>query len=94
MLPPAEALPTVETVAKARELLAADKKLALEMLAQAGEDDLENKRLAAPWSPQQETQLGHHLLGMVIHLQSHKSQLFYYLKLMGRDVNTMHLWGM
>jgi hypothetical protein len=31
---------------------------------------------------------------MVQHLDSHKSQLFYYLKLMGRDVNTMNLWGM
>lgn len=27
-------------------------------------------------------------------LQTHKSRHFYYLKPMGRDVNTMHLWGM
>jgi len=29
----------------------------------------------------------------VNHLLSHKGQLFYYLKLQGREVNTMHLWG-
>ncbi|RKZ19579.1 DinB family protein [bacterium] len=94
MLPPAEALPTVESVAKARELLAADKQVALDMLAQAGEDDLDQKKLAAPWDPNREIRLGEHLLGMVIHLQSHKSQLFYYLKLRGQEVNTLHLWGM
>jgi len=94
MLPPAEALPTVESVAKARELLAADKQVALDMLAQDGEDDLDQKKLAAPWDPNREIRLGEHLLGMVIHLQSHKSQLFYYLKLRGQEVNTLHLWGM
>jgi hypothetical protein len=31
---------------------------------------------------------------MVGHLNQHKGQLFYYLKLQGKDVNTMHLWGM
>jgi len=31
---------------------------------------------------------------MVSHLNAHKSQLFYYLKLMGKDVNTAHMWGM
>ena len=94
MLPPAEALPTVESVAQARELLAADKKLALAMVAQAGENDLETRKLAAPWAPDHDAPLGRHLLDMVLHLQTHKAQLFYYLKLMGRDVNTMHLWGM
>ncbi len=95
MLPPAEALPTVETVAQARELLAKDKQIALDMLARAGEDDLTNKQLSAPWDPSgTKVALGHHLLGMVIHLQSHKSQLFYYLKMQGKDLNTMHLWGM
>jgi hypothetical protein len=31
---------------------------------------------------------------MVTHLDVHKSQLFYYLKLQGKPVNTAHLWGM
>lgn len=95
MLPPAEAMPTIESVAKAREMLAADKQVALDMLKEAGEDRLENEKLAAPWDPSgREVALGRHLLGMVIHLQSHKSQLFYYLKLQGKDMNTMNLWGM
>ena len=29
----------------------------------------------------------------VDHLKIHKAQLFYYLKLMGRKVDTMSLWG-
>ena len=94
MLPPAEAMPAVDSVARARELFAADKRVALDMLVQAGEDDLENRKLAAPWDPSREVRLGRHLLGMVIHLQSHKLQLFYYLKLQGKEVNTLHLWGM
>lgn len=94
MLPPAEALPTVGTVAEARERLAKDKQVALAMVAQAGEEALEHTKVAAPWDPNRPCTLGDHLLGMVMHLQSHKGQLFYYLKLMGRDVNTMHLWGM
>jgi len=94
MLPPAEALPTAESAARARELLAADKRIAVDMLAQAGEERLESEMLAAPWNPTHtEITLGRHLLGMVIHLQSHKSQLFYYLKLQGKDMNTMTLWG-
>jgi hypothetical protein len=31
---------------------------------------------------------------MVGHLAQHKGQLFYYLKLQGKPVNTAHLWGM
>jgi len=38
--------------------------------------------------------LGKHLLQMVQHLVQHKTQLYYYLKLMGRPVNTGHLYGM
>jgi len=94
MLPPAEAMPTIASVAEARSMLAADRQVAVDMLAQAGEEDLETKLVAAPWDPDREVTLGNHLLGMVVHLQSHKSQLFYYLKLMGRKVDTHHLWGM
>lgn len=94
MLPPAEALPTVESVAEARRLLAEDKQLALAMIREAGEAKLDGLLVAAPWCPQEKLALGQQFLGMVCHLQTHKSQLFYYLKLMGRDVNTMHLWGM
>jgi len=94
MLPPAEKLPTVDSVAQAREMLAADKVVALEMVARAGEADLDSKMVAAPWAPAMNFVLGKHLLHMVQHLVQHKTQLYYYLKLMGRPVNTGHLYGM
>jgi hypothetical protein len=94
MLPPAEKMPSVESVAQAREQLAADKSVALEMVAQAGEERLANEKIAAPWAPGFEQELGHQLLGMVGHLDTHKAQLFYYLKLQGVEVNTHHLYGM
>jgi uncharacterized damage-inducible protein DinB len=37
--------------------------------------------------------LGQHLLHMIQHLDRHKAQLFYYLKLQGQKVNTADLWG-
>jgi hypothetical protein len=93
MLPPAEKLPTVKSVAEAKKLLAEDKKVALEMLTKSGERDLTTRRVKAPWDPT-EKMLGSCLLEMVGHLNSHKTQLFYYLKLQGKPVNTGHLWGM
>ena len=93
MLPPAEKMPTIASVAEAKRLLAEDKKIALEMVTAAGEDDLANKIATAPWDSM-EMILGHRLLQMVDHLQQHKGQLFYYLKLQGKPVNTGHLWGM
>ncbi len=93
MLPPAEALPTVESVQQARTLLAEDKNLALDMLAEVSEDDLVTRDAPAPWDPTP-MRLGHRLLSMVGHLNNHKGQLFYYLKLQGKPVNTGHLYGM
>ncbi len=92
MLPPAEKLPAVESVAQAKKLLAEDKALALEMLDQAGEEKLATQPAPAPWDDM-EFVLGQRLLQMVNHLQMHKAQLFYYLKLQGHPVNTGHLWG-
>ncbi len=94
MFPPAETLPTTGSVAEARALLAKDRKLALAVVKEAGEDRLESEMSAAPWEPDNSRNLGLHCLGMVQHLDSHRHQLFYYLKLMGKDVNTMTLWGM
>ncbi len=94
MLPPAEALPSVESVQAARDLLSADKALCLQMIAEAGEEKLDTHMTVAPWNPGCERSLGEHFMDMILHLQSHKNQLYYYLKLMGRDVNTEHLWGM
>ncbi|MFC1537318.1 DinB family protein [Gemmatimonadota bacterium] len=93
MLPPAEKLPTVGSVGEAKNLLANDKQLALEMLSKCGEDKLAGETATAPWDPT-EMILGHRFLQMVAHLSQHKCQLFYYLKLQGQAVNTSHLWGM
>ena len=93
MLLPAEKLPCCSSVAEAKRLLAADRKTALEMLAQCSEERLAKEPAPAPWDPRP-MPLGHRLLGMVGHLDLHKSQLFYYLKLQGKPVNTMHMYGM
>jgi uncharacterized damage-inducible protein DinB len=93
MLPPAEKLPAVTSVVEAIQLLQRDKKVAFEMLASCSEEVLANKPAPAPWDPT-ELVLGHRLLQMVDHLKQHKGQLFYYLKLQGKPVNTGNLWGM
>ena len=94
MLPPAEKMAGIGSLEEAKKLLAEDKALALRMIAQAGEADLDNKKIAAPWEPGAEFPLGFQLHQMVRHLDMHKSQLFYYLKLQGKAVNTGDLWGM
>jgi DinB family protein len=93
MLPQAELLPAVESVEQAKELLEKDMQLALGILAGCDEDKLAGTKVSAPWDPT-ERLLGGRLLEMVQHLSQHKSQLFYYLKLQGKAVNTSHLWGM
>jgi uncharacterized damage-inducible protein DinB len=93
MLPPAEKMPAIESVEIARKLLSEDKTIALQMIDQAGEDDLANRAVAAPWAPGVAFALGRYLLQMIQHLDRHKSQLFYYLKLQGKPVNTADLWG-
>ena len=92
MLPPAEKLPTIGSVTEARDLLAKDKQVALEMLAECSEDNLASQNIKAPWDSK-DVILGYRLHQMVLHLSQHTSQLFYYLKLQGKNVNTTHLWG-
>ncbi len=93
MLPPAEKLPTVKSVDEALKLLADDKKTALKFIAEAGEKNLLTKTLTAPWGGPPMT-LFQHIDHMIGHQGQHKAQLFYYLKLQGKDVNTGNLWGM
>lgn len=93
MLPSAEKMATVSSVSEAKALLAADKKVAFEMLEQCGEERLSNDKVPAPWDPN-DLVLGWRLKQMVDHLNSHKTQLFYYLKLQGKPVHTGTLWGM
>ena len=88
-----EGLGAVETVAEGKDKLAADKALALELLGNLSDDDLTTRMVQAPWESEPRP-LGYSLSRMVSHLDVHKSQLFYYLKLMGKNVNTAHMWGM
>lgn len=88
---PAEELATVDSVADARRMLAADRAQTLQILDEVSEDRLANERSSAPWGGPEQT-LYQHVNGMIWHLGQHKGQLFYYLKLQGKDVNTMHLW--
>ncbi len=93
MLPPAEKLPAAGSVSEALELLAADKRMAFDMLAQCSDEELDSKMVDAPWNPAK-MPLGYQLLLMIDHLKQHKSQLYYYLKLQGQPVHTGDLWGM
>jgi uncharacterized damage-inducible protein DinB len=90
-VPPAE-LPSVTTVRQALDLLAADRHLALSGIRAAGEANLLERDVAAPWGGPTMS-LFQQLLHMIAHLAQHKGQLFYYLKLMGKDVRTTDLWG-
>jgi hypothetical protein len=91
-VPPATALPAVTSTRQALELLATDREVAIVSVTQAGETPLLTRRAVAPWGGPEFT-LFQHLLHMIDHLAQHKGQLFYYLKLMGKDVNTADLWG-
>ena len=91
-VPPAEALPTVESVEQALQLLEDDRRLTFDCLKEANESEMLSKRLTAPWGGPAFS-LFQHLQMMIAHLSQHKGQLFYYLKLMGKDVNSADLWG-
>ena len=93
MIPPAETLPTIQSLEEVRKRLSADIALARQMVEQAGEHDLCNRMIAAPWIPSMQYSLGWQLYQMVQHLNQHKGQLFYYLKLQGVPVSTPDLWG-
>ncbi len=93
VLPPAEVFPTVASVAEAKRMLEEDRKLAATQLAELSDDDFSNKIVTAPWDPRP-LPLWNQLLMSVEHQISHKTTLFGYLKLLGVDVNTGHLYGM
>lgn len=91
-VPPVAALPTVVSVKQARELLARDRTLTIACIESADERELLGRCIVAPWGGPAAS-LFQHLLHMIAHLAQHKGQLFYYLKLMGKDVDTSDLWG-
>lgn len=87
----AEAMPSAESAEAAAAALRADKEMSLGLLEQA--DGRFDDPTPAPWNPQP-APLGQQMLMGVNHLNQHKGQLFYYLKLQGKPVNTMHYYGM
>lgn len=91
IIPGAESLPSASSVAEALRLLAEDRTLAMKLFSEVSEDRLLNERSAPPWGGPERT-LYQHLNEMIWHLGQHKGQLFYYLKLQGKDVNSMNLW--
>ena len=93
MLAPAETMQAIGSVAEAKKQLEEDERLALSLVSECSEEDLDTKQTTAPWD-QTELILGHRLLQMVDHLKVHKAQLFYYLKLQDKPVHTGNLWGM
>jgi len=92
MLPSAEKMPSAKSSAEVLQALGEDKQAALAMVAEAGEENLANRKVPAPWDPTPKT-LGEQFLMSIQHLGQHKGQLFYYLKLQGKPVHTGHLWG-
>ena len=91
MLPSAEKMPSVASVEEALGLLAEDRAVAMQMFSQVSEERLLNERSTAPWGGS-ELSLLQHCSGMIWHLAQHKGQLFYYLKLQWKPVNTIDLW--
>lgn len=91
-VPPAEKLPCVESVKQALRLLEEDRNLTLNCISEVNETELLTKRIIAPWGGPEQS-LFQHLQLMIDHLVQHKGQLFYYLKLMGKNVNSIDLWG-
>ena len=84
--------PHVTSIEEAKKLLEEDKQTALDNLAKVSEEELSSKMVQAPWESVKKP-LGHQLLYMIDHLKQHKGQLYYYLKLQGKEVNSTHLWG-
>ncbi|MGD0038482.1 MAG: DinB family protein [Bacteroidota bacterium] len=91
-VPPVTMLPSVDSVKQALELLANDRNLSLRCIEDTEEARLLAEKITAPWGGP-EASLFQHLLLMIAHLNQHKGQLFYYLKLMGNEINTSDLWG-
>ena len=91
-VPVAATMPSVLSVQQALELLAEDRRLALSCIEAIRDTNLLEQSAAAPWD-REEAPLFQQLLRTIGHLAQHKGQLFYYLKLMGKEVGTVDLWG-
>ena len=93
MLPPADAMPRPVGIDEVLRLLEEDRRTAMKYVVEVDERDLLTKSFEPPWGGHEAT-LFQHLLMSIWHLGQHKGQLFYYLKLQGKPVDTQSLWGM
>ncbi len=91
MLPSAATLPSC-TKQEAIEMLEDDRLLMHEVLDTLPPEDFDHRVVKAPWNG--EGPLWSFCLMMVEHQSSHKMQLFQYLKMLGLEVHTGHLYGM
>lgn len=92
MLPSAEKMPAASSVDEALADLAADKQTAIRAIKMSAAKNLFDRPTTAPWDPTPRP-LGQYMLEMIEHMIVHKAQLFYYLKLQGKPVNTMDMYG-
>lgn len=90
---PGDEYPSISSVAEAIEKLEASRALTKRLLAELPEDDYSTRTVVAPWD-RVAFPLPGHLFGAVMHQVTHKTQLFFYLKLLGVNVDTRHLYGM
>jgi hypothetical protein len=90
-MPTAETLPSC-TKQEALELLEDDRLLMHEMLDTLPAEDFDHRIVKAPWGG--EGPLWSYCLLMIEHQSNHKMQLFQYLKQIGLEIHTGHLYGM
>ncbi len=93
-LPPAEKMPAVESVEEAKNLPTEDKIIALEMVHQAGEDDLANREIACSLGPR--STLAPRPASSPIGAASSTGTKASYAttsSYQGKPVNTTDLWG-
>lgn len=91
VLPSAEHMPRVHTIPEALQLLESDRLMAIAALKSCPEEQLEQSTITTLWDNIPRP-LGYRILQMTGHLSQHKTQLFYYMKLMGYPVNTRSLY--
>ena len=92
MLPPAEVYPAVSSIKKALKAIDEDWEKMKQELEQMSDDDFNTKEIHPPWMPQPVPCVAY-MMQTKEHLSNHRTQLFWWLKLSGEDLNTRHLYG-
>ncbi len=80
------------TPAEALKLVQEQKAALSEVLAQVDDHDWRKLSRTMPWGAT--ATISGHAVGAIDHGAGHRYQLFLYLKLLGQELNTAHLYGM